>query len=308
MDASDHATSGMGRVKQAVCVLLGILGILVILALGGQLYNGLKGLSDDWASARKQFPVGYIGLSADMPESKPPECIREENGRLLLWAGLGVPGQHGWYDVTGTNLPLKQFRCAFGRDTVKAIDYPIIQTAAGEIASRIYPERFVYGLEIDGGARAYPLTVLQKVEVVNEIFNGRLLAVTYCPLLERAVVYERGLDGEIISFGVSGYVYEDAFVLYDRATDSLWRPTDRGLTAITGSFKGISLKVEYRLTRTSWEEWRRRHPDTEVVVGADRSKGIPFSPLADLRMSLRSALLNSSTLTSSYFFPAGNSR
>jgi hypothetical protein len=256
---------------------MSLLGVCVIGKLGSRLYRELTALSADLADARDREPMGYLGISAEQPEFKPASCIREEDGRVFLWAGTGTKGQAGWFDVTATDLPLRAFTYAFGRDRIKTIDYPIVQTVDGEIARRIYPEREVLGLEFNGIARAYPLTVMDKVEVVNDVFCGRALAVTYCPLVKKPAVYERTLDGESVSLGSSGYCYQEVFVLYDRSTDSLWYPKDEGLTAITGQLVGKRLPfLNVQAEETTWGEWRKRYPNTEVVVGADRTRGIPL--------------------------------
>jgi hypothetical protein len=132
---------------------------------------------------------------------------------------------------------------------------------------------------MNGSARAYPLTVMEKVEVVNETVGDRAVVVAYCPLVMKIMLYERTLDGELVSLGTSGYTFERMHVLYDRRTDSLWLPRPDGLTAISGPLAGKVLRrVDDPVERTNWGDWQRRHPQTEVVVGGDRSRGIPFQP------------------------------
>ena len=263
--------------RRVVCVSMSLLGVCVIGKLGTRLYGDLRALSTELADARNREPMGYVGISAEQPEFKPPSCVREQDGHVYLWAGSGVKGQAGWFDVTATDLPLRQFTFAFGRDRVKTIDYPIMQDADGEIARRIYPERAVIGINFNGIARAYPITVMDKVEVVNDMFGDRAVAVTFCPLIRKPAVYDRTLAGEPVSLGSSGYCYENIFVLYDRRTDSLWYPRDEGLTAITGKLVGKTLPLHsVQAEQTTWGEWRRRYPNTEVVVGADRTRGIPL--------------------------------
>ncbi len=264
-------------VRRVVCLSMAALGVSVIWELGGRLVGELSKLSADWTEARDREPVGYKGISAEQPEHKPPSCIREEDGRVWLWAGSGAKGQAGWFDATATDLPLRHFMYAFGRDKVKTIDYPIFQAPDGEIARRIYPERPVFGLNIDRTARAYPRTVMEKVEVVNDTVGNRAIAVAYCPLVKKPAVYERTLDGVVLSFGTSGYCYEGVHVLYDRATDSLWLPQSDGLKAITGTHAGKLLPLtDEQLDDTTWGQWQRRHSATEVLVGGDRSRGIPL--------------------------------
>jgi hypothetical protein len=256
---------------------LALLGVSIIGNLGQRLWKELGSLSRELADARNREPMGYVGISSDQPEFKPPSCIIHADGRVLLWAGTGVKGQAGWFDVSATDLPLKQFVYAFGRDRIKTIDYPILQDPNGEIARRIYPERHVLGIVVDGQPRAYPLTVMEKVEVVNDTINDIPLAIAYLPLVQKHMAYQRTVDGKPISLGTSGYVYQGAFVLYDRGTDSLWYPSDEGLAAITGPLAGKVLKyADESMERVTWGKWQRRHPNTQVVVGADRSRGIPL--------------------------------
>ncbi len=261
----------------SVCWSLILSGVGVILFLGSPLYREVNALMTELRVARDREPIGYVGISAEHPEFKPRSCVREGNGGLYLWAGSGVKGQAGWFDVSETEWPVRKFAYAFGRDRVKAIDYPIVQELDGDIARRIYPERPVLGLVMDGIIRAYPLTVMEKVEVVNDTIVDWPVAVTYCPLIAKPAVYDRRLDGETLSMGSSGYCYEGSFVLYDRGTDSLWYPQPEGLTAIAGPLAGKVLPLmKDQLERMSWGQWQRRHPQTRVVVGGDRSRGIPL--------------------------------
>jgi len=274
----DRGEALMKWLRRGACLALAAVGLLIVAKLGRQLAHELSMLMAEWQQARDSYAVGYIGIYGEMPEPRPDNCIRRENGRLYLWAGTGVPGQAVWYDVTGIKYPIKQFRFAFGRDKIKTIDYPIYEDAQGQISRRIPPERPVLGVEFDGVVRAYPVRIMRKVEVVNDMFGDRPVAVTYSALSGRPAVYERSVAGEPISFGSSGYCYKKMFILYDRRTDSLWYPTKEGLTAISGPRAGTVLKRIYVPQQMSWDQWRALHPDTMVLVGADRERGIPFDP------------------------------
>jgi Protein of unknown function (DUF3179) len=274
-----HESAGRLHVwtRRFVCLSLAFLGVCIIGKMGSRLWKELGALSGELADARNREPMGYLGISSEQPEARPPSCIRESEGHVYLWAGSGVKGQAGWFDVSATKLPLKQFMYAFGRDKIRTIDYPILQSPDGEIARRIYPERPVLGLVVGNEARAYPLTVMEKVEVVNDMVGGVPLAVAYMPLMQKHLIFQRTVDGTPITLGTSGYVYQNAFVLYDRGTDSLWYPKEEGLTAITGPLTGKVLKpAAESVERITWGKWQRRYPNTQVLIGADRSRGIPI--------------------------------
>jgi hypothetical protein len=253
-----------------------LMGSQVVLLLGSHLWREVHALRKEYATARDRKPIGYLGIANEMPGFRPLSgVVRREGGRVLLWAGnRHNQGPDEWWDVTGLDIPLHEFVAALGRDRVRAIDYPIYNRPDGAIAKNIYPEREVFGLAMENQYRAYPRTVMAKCEVVNDTVGQRTIAVTYCPLIDEVQIYERTLDGQEISLGTSGYVYKGAFVLYDRATDSLWIPRDTGLTAITGRMAG---KVLARLAppeRMEWGKWQRHHPDTLVLVGADRTREV----------------------------------
>ena len=50
--------------------------------------------------------------------------------------------------------------------------------------------------------------------------------------------------------------------MYDRQTRSLW--SQLGLQAVTGALAGTRLAI-LPVEHTTWEDWRRRHPDTQVL-------------------------------------------
>ncbi len=85
------------------------------------------------------------------------------------------------------------------------------------------------------------------------------------------MVYGRELDGEVTTFGTSGYTYKDTFVVYDRATQSLWYPMgDHSFTAVSGQRRGDKLSYLADSNVMELGAWRKLHPDTEVLIG-DRS-------------------------------------
>ena len=85
------------------------------------------------------------------------------------------------------------------------------------------------------------------------------------------MVHGRVNSGAIDEFGVSGYVYKNLFLIYDRRTESLWYPLDdTQWTAISGPRKGETIPFIDEPGLVSLGEWRRKHPDTRVLLG-DRS-------------------------------------
>jgi hypothetical protein len=144
-----------------------------------------------------------------------------------------------------------------GKDGIPSIDRPQFVDAAA--ADRFLgPDDIVFGLIRNGEVRAYPHSILVWHEIVNDSVGGENISVTYCPLTATAIGFLRGET----SLGVSGNLLNSNLVMYDRATDSAW-PQVLG-TAIEGELTGSSLQ-DVRLIWTTWERWRARYPDTEVL-------------------------------------------
>lgn len=114
--------------------------------------------------------------------------------------------------------------------------------------------------------RAYPLRILNYHEIVNDVVDGRPIAVTWCPLCGSAVVYDRRVDGQTLTFGVSGKLADDDLVMYDRETNSLWKQS-RG-TAIDGELDGETLPV-LPASILTYEAFERAHPDGVVLDRTD---------------------------------------
>ena len=121
----------------------------------------------------------------------------------------------------------------------------------------------VMGLEINGDARAYPLRVLMWHEIVNDTVGDMPVTVTYCPLCNAALVFDRRIDGEADTFGTTGKLRNSDLVMYDRGTESWWQQFTG--EAIAGQHTGSKLEpVPSRLE--SWKNFKARHPGGKVLV------------------------------------------
>lgn len=131
----------------------------------------------------------------------------------------------------------------------------------------------VLALEIDGDARAYPLQILTWHEIVNDTVAGVPVAVTYCPLCNTAIAFDRRLGARVLSFGTSGMLFKSALVMYDRQTESLWSHFTS--EALAGILTGQRL-VTFPVAVVSWADWREAHPKGLVLsrdTGAERGYG-----------------------------------
>ncbi|MDP3526018.1 MAG: DUF3179 domain-containing protein [Hoeflea sp.] len=147
------------------------------------------------------------------------------------------------------------------RDGIPPIDDPDFLPAEG--VTELDAKEPVMSVVIDGQARAYPLRIMTWHEIVNDTLAGRPIAVTYCPLCNAAIVFDRTIDGSTTTFGTTGNLRNSDLVMYDRETESWWQQFTG--EAITGSRTGAKLEViPSRLE--AWESFRMRHPEGEVLV------------------------------------------
>ena len=124
----------------------------------------------------------------------------------------------------------------------------------------------VFGVEINGDVRAYPLRVMGWHEMFNEVIGGVPVALAYCTLCGAGVLFETQLEGrdKPLVFGSSGFLYRSNKLMFDRETNSLWNQFTG--EPVAGKLVDENIKLKIRpVTITSWEAWRKQHPDTKVL-------------------------------------------
>lgn len=146
-------------------------------------------------------------------------------------------------------------------DGIPPIDDPKFRSI-DEADTSLSDEEPVVAIEIDGDARAYPIEILIWHEIVNDTVGGVPVAVTYCPLCNSAISYERVINGVETTFGTSGSLFASALVMYDRATESLWTHFDG--KAVVGVLTGERLEpVPSPLL--SWTDFKSAYPEGQVL-------------------------------------------
>ena len=142
-------------------------------------------------------------------------------------------------------------------------------------ADYLADSNIVFGISINGEARAYPKRILAWHEMALDAIGGVELTIIYCTLCGTVLPYESEVGGALRKFGTSGLLYRSNKLFFDAATMSLWstlvgRPV---IGRLAGS--GLSLRLRSSVT-TTWGEWRRLHPDTTVLsidTGYERNYG-----------------------------------
>jgi hypothetical protein len=149
-------------------------------------------------------------------------------------------------------------------DAIPALDNPKMIAAVD--AEYLNADDLVFGIEIAGDARAYPLRIVNWHEMVNDVVGGTPVSLAYCTLCNAGILYETQVAGrdQPFTFGSSGLLYRSNKLMYDRTTDSLW--DQFAGQPVVGSLVGskVTLKV-LPLVTTSWRLWRAKHPTTKVL-------------------------------------------
>ena len=228
--------------------------------------DGNDGNDGDDGAAAQPAPSA-AEETVDLSDIHRPLTAREE-GRASLFRR-----EFKLTDFTTRNIDLDELLSGGpGKDGIPAIDEPQFVTAqeGDEFLDRDEP---VIALEVNGEARAYPLQILIWHEIANDTVGGVPVTVTFCPLCNTAITFDRRIDGEVRTFGVSGLLRESDLVMYDRTNESLWQQ-------ITGEAI-VGVDTGKRLTFiasqiVSWGEFRETFPDALVLsrdTGHSRSYG-----------------------------------
>ena len=190
----------------------------------------------------------------------------------VLWLTLPVLAdgridrfkRSGWKATDFTRISINLDEIMSGgppKDGIPSIDKPKFATIAD--INNIAGREPVITVSINGDTRAYPLRVLTWHEIVNDTVGGKPVTVTYCPLCNAAIVFEREVAGKLLDFGTTGLLRKSDLVMYDRQTQSWWQQFTG--EAIVGEMLGTALElVPARLE--AYELFTKRHPGGKVLV------------------------------------------
>ena len=135
---------------------------------------------------------------------------------------------------------------------------------AAEDADYLGDDHVVFGLSVNGDARAYPKRILGWHEMFVDTVGGVPVAGVYCTLCGTVIVFHTEHEGVNHVLGTSGFLYRSNKLMYDQTTQSLWSTMRGAPVAGPLAGKGIAL-ARASVVTTTWGEWRRRHPDTRVL-------------------------------------------
>ncbi len=148
-----------------------------------------------------------------------------------------------------------------GKDGIPSIDNPIFEPVG--TATVLQDDELIVGIKEGNVARAYPHSILDWHEIVNDDVNSLKVALTYCPLTGTAVGWNRVIDGNLTTFGVSGLLHQTNLMPYDRATNSTW--SQMRLDCVNGSLIREEAQIE-QVIETTWKTWKTMFPNSEVLT------------------------------------------
>ncbi|MEE9577280.1 MAG: DUF3179 domain-containing protein [Gemmatimonadota bacterium] len=147
------------------------------------------------------------------------------------------------------------------KDGIPAIDEPSFESAS-EADRWLEDSDPVIVVEHGGEVKAYPLAILIWHEIVNDNVGGQPVAVTYCPLCNTALAFDRSVAGHILDFGTTGRLRHSDLIMYDRQTETWWQQAVG--TAIVGELMGTELELVPANT-LSWEMAQALYPGILVL-------------------------------------------
>jgi len=240
--------------------------------------------SDDAAEAPAAVPVQAVscGYNEDLDSDRVEVAQIPGDGR--------GSGPSALTDVTNPDFPAplvdlnRIFSGGPAPDGIPPIDDPRFQTAS--TVDWLRCNEPVLSLSVNGEARAYPVQIMTWHELVNDTFGDVPVTVSFCPLCNSALAYNRQLGDRTVTFGTSGRLFNSSLVMYDRETESLW--THFNGAAVVGQLTGTQLEL-LPIQTTSWASFVQANPDGLVLTrdtGHNRSYGVnPYAGYDDVNTS-----------------------
>ena len=185
-------------------------------------------------------------------------------------APLGRPSQPGGHFLQDFPLNLV-VEGGVSKDGIPALTDPLFDSAPWENAGYLLDSDLVLGVVINGEAKAYPHNIGWHHEIVNDVVGDRPVIVTFCPLTGTGMVFDgRGGNDIRITVGVSGLLFNNNLIMYDRRDDKTLYP-QMIFTGVQGPKAGHELEL-LPVVETTWGYWKRLYPDTKVVSVTGESR------------------------------------
>ncbi|SPJ22412.1 DUF3179 domain-containing protein [Palleronia abyssalis] len=199
-----------------------------------------------------------VAAGSALAQAAPPDAWRSE------WSQTDFSNSAigDWTEIISGGPP---------KDGIPAITSPDMIAVAQE--ARLSPREPVMAY----AGRAYPIRYLMWHEIVNDHADGRPIAVTFCPLCNTGIVFDRSAADTVLEFGVTGKLRHSDMIMFDRQTESWWQQATG--EAIVGALTGTELRPLPALMQ-SWQAFRDEHPDGVVMDAPDTARRYGTNPYA----------------------------
>ena len=171
------------------------------------------------------------------------------------------------------------------KDGIPALSNPKFVTVK-EADGWLKPVEPIILFEINGDARAYPIQILMWHEIVNDAVRGVPVVITFCPLCNTAIAFERTVKGQMLDFGTTGRLRYSNLVMYDHQTETWWQQGTG--EAIAGELTGTKL-IFRAVSIIAWDQFKATYPNGKVLskdTGYGRAYGSnPYSGYDDVNSS-----------------------
>ncbi|MDP2727119.1 MAG: DUF3179 domain-containing protein [Dehalococcoidia bacterium] len=222
--------------------------------------------------------VGAAACTVVVPGAAPTEAPDADRPATSATAAI-VPDDRPSFSTAGWKTDFNKHKVPYSqiisggvpRDGIPPVYKPKFEDV-GEAGSWLAAEEPVVAFESKEDARAYPLRILLWHEIVNDSVGGIPVAITYCPLCNTAVVFDRRLEGQTLVFGVSGMLRNSDLIMWDHQTESWWQQATG--EAIVGEHSGRLLGF-LPSSIVSWEDFKATYPQGRVL-SQDTGYGRPY--------------------------------
>ncbi len=230
-----------------------------------------------WVAAVLAVSLVSAACSSGLAESvtqSANDSVERDEARAALQKNAEFATRAWPTDWTNSTVELSELVLAVGasepRDAIPPLDAPLYESPEAAAEWMLDREPGVL-LQLNGDVRFFPLSILTRHEIVNDEIGGVAISVTFCPLCNSAVAFERRVDGEVLRFGVSGLLRNNDLVMWDDRSVSLWQQATG--EAIVGDFAGTELDMA-PTSIVSFGDFRAGFPDG---VSLSRDTGFDLS-------------------------------
>ncbi len=258
-----------------------------------QINKTLKNIEQDWSIEHMPMAIETLGFAQSeyvrsrlfklIDQNSPKKAFKDNNARYQWLWNQDIPTIKGYANFKAQLYSHidQRFETYFkGRQELASIRLDEIRWG-GVIQDGIPPLRnpdmigaeqadylgdnnIVFGIEINGDARAYPKRILAWHEMFTDTIGGVDIAGVYCTLCGAVIPYRTEHKGTKYQLGTSGFLYRSNKLMYDQATQSLWSTLEG--KPVVGPLVGKGIQMDYlSVVTTTWGEWKKRHPDTQVL-------------------------------------------